>query len=130
MNAITSSVGTGGTNLTGDVRLVQMLLNNWLQKLKRPPLRVDGIVGPKTIAEISNYQRSRGGQPDGRIDPTGPTLKALIALQLNMLYEGVSKEFLAIARAGMPQTQRVTAPTSNNDLEHYLNDLLQAAKRL
>ena len=75
---IHASVGRGGVNRFVDVRVVQELLN----KHRRPPMQpltLDGIVGPKTIAAIEAFQRRVLStiQPDGRVDPDGPTLRAL-----------------------------------------------------
>jgi len=41
------------------------------------PLAVDGLVGPLTIAAIEKYQRRQLGWADGRVDPDGPTIRAL-----------------------------------------------------
>jgi peptidoglycan hydrolase-like protein with peptidoglycan-binding domain len=77
--SIRGSVGRGGTNRFEDVCVVQELLN----KQSIPPLSplaVDGIVGPKTIAAIESFQRRvlSISHPDGRVDPGGPTLAALV----------------------------------------------------
>jgi hypothetical protein len=79
--SITASVGLGGVNRKDDSMTVQELLN------KVPPdqggpvplLAVDGLPWQKTIAAIKNFQRVQVGfnQPDGRVDPGGPTLAAL-----------------------------------------------------
>ncbi len=69
-----------------DVKVVQNLLNANLQKI--PPtaaLRVDGVVGPRTIGAIEQFQRKVVGlmQPDGRVDPNGKTIHALNASSSN-----------------------------------------------
>jgi hypothetical protein len=81
MKTITASVGFGGRNLTTDTRTVQELLNNAQTNSGQPPIAVDGIVGPKTIGAIREFQQSRLGFNDGRVDPGGPTIRALNALQ-------------------------------------------------
>jgi len=62
------SVGRGGKNNTADVKAVQKALG----------LADDGKCGPKTIGAIEAFQKKQGrGKADGRIDPGGPTAKAL-----------------------------------------------------
>ena len=75
---IRASVGRGGVNRFEDVRVVQELLNKHTPP-RMQPLTVDGIVGPKTIAAIEDFQRRVLSMihPDGRVDPDGPTLRAL-----------------------------------------------------
>ena len=80
MATILQPVGRGGANLPTDVQLVQMLLNRRIAELAPSrPLRVDGQLGPKTIAAIEAFQsRVVGMDPaDGRIDLHGKTLRAL-----------------------------------------------------
>lgn len=79
MRAIAKAVGFGGTNYATDVMTVQGLLS------KVPPnkggpvpfLVIDGICGPLTIAAIHQFQLVNIGSADDRVDPGGPTLKAL-----------------------------------------------------
>ncbi|MPZ59115.1 MAG: hypothetical protein GEU91_22035 [Rhizobiales bacterium] len=73
------SVGQGGANLLADVRAVQARLNAIPAGAGGPTplLDIDGIAGPKTIAAIHRYQRTKLGFSDGRVDPTGPTWKSL-----------------------------------------------------
>lgn len=97
MDTLTSSVGIDGANKASDAKFVQMLLNNWLASSRQDPLRLDGLVGPKTIKAISSFQRESQLAPDGRIDPHGPTIKALIALQFEQLYKGVATSTLDAA---------------------------------
>jgi hypothetical protein len=75
---ISASVGRQGVNTRGDVSSVQQLINDHLPAPLRP-LSVDGLCGPHTIAAIEQVQRSflRIPHPDGRINPNGPTLRAL-----------------------------------------------------
>ena len=77
--AISASVGFGGKNLAADVRTVQKLLNAVPQIAGGPvpPLAVDGLVGPKTIAAIQRFQKAQLGWSDGRVDPGGPTIQRL-----------------------------------------------------
>ena len=73
-------MGTPNANLPQDVRTIQKLLNAQMAKLMpMTALGEDGVIGPKTIAAIEEFQRRVVGmsQPDGRVDPGGATLKAL-----------------------------------------------------
>lgn len=74
---ISASVGKGGVNLRNDTLRIQEALNIFRQQQNLTLLKVDGIVGPKTIAAITHFQQSHTRIVDGRIDPRGPTLQAL-----------------------------------------------------
>ncbi len=79
--SIRASVGAGGVNLSADVRLVQQLLNHQKpQAYTYGPIAVDGKVGPQTIGAITQYQSAvvRLSRPDGRVDPGGQTIQALV----------------------------------------------------
>jgi peptidoglycan hydrolase-like protein with peptidoglycan-binding domain len=76
---ISRSVGTGGANLKKDVRYVQALLNYWRLENGRLRIKVDGLVGPVTVGAIRDFQQLRAGIVDGRVDPYGPSIKALEA---------------------------------------------------
>lgn len=72
------TVGLGGRNRPGDVRLVQTLLN----RSRMPgvaPLRVDGLVGPATLAALSAFQSRRVGmrRPDRLVEPGRATFRRL-----------------------------------------------------
>lgn len=80
--SIRFSVGRGGQNvLPQDVMTVQYLLNCVPPSKGGPSteLVIDGIVGPKTMEAIANFQRGGLSSPDGRVDPGGPTLSRLQA---------------------------------------------------
>jgi uncharacterized protein (TIGR02594 family) len=80
MAMILQSVGRDGANVRSDVELVQTLVNKHIALLKpMRPLRVDGQVGPRTIAAIEEFQRRVIGmdQPDGLVDRHGRTIKSL-----------------------------------------------------
>lgn len=82
---IGSSVGKGGTNAKADVRIVQAFLNSTPPEDGGPLLLLaeDGIIGPKTQAAIDKIQKKVLRRQDGRIDPQGPTIKALTTLICN-----------------------------------------------
>jgi peptidoglycan hydrolase-like protein with peptidoglycan-binding domain len=87
---ITHSVGKAGGNIKSEVRYVQALLNVWREQQKLLALKLDGLVGPKTIGAIEEFQRAKTGFVDGRVDPNGATIKSLEAL-----IEPVSRELKA-----------------------------------
>jgi peptidoglycan hydrolase-like protein with peptidoglycan-binding domain len=83
------SVGCQGVNESGDVRLVQRLLNADLTRRGKPLLVVDGLVGPKTIGAITDYQKHyKLPFVDGRVDRDGPTIQDLIARSYRVLLRG------------------------------------------
>lgn len=97
MPRIIASVGQGGENRPGDVRTVQRLLNQF-QLPGLTALEVDGFAGEQTFRAIRTFQSKRLGRksPDGRVDPHGPTLRALL--------DGPKPEG---AKAGGPKTAAV-----------------------
>ena len=52
-------------------------------------LKVDGIVGPKTIAGIEQYQRRKALAVDGRINPNGQTFNSLKGSLLDGIRQGI-----------------------------------------
>lgn len=78
---ISKSVGRGGVNLAADVRAVQKLLAGQ-PRAPRPVVQVTGRIDDPTIAAIEEFQRRvlRVGNPDGRVDPRGRTLRGLLGL--------------------------------------------------
>jgi hypothetical protein len=82
--SIFSSVGRFGTNLFGDVTIIQQLINLKIPARLRPlgplrPLDVDGLCGPATISAIEKVQRHdlRMAQPTGKVEPDDPTFNFL-----------------------------------------------------
>jgi len=84
-NAIKFSVGREGKNSSSDVKLIQKLLND--NFLKTGKLKVDGVIGPKTILMIEQYQRDvlKMQRPDGLIAPGGKTWKSLNAAGTSLI---------------------------------------------
>jgi hypothetical protein len=74
---ITASVGSSGVNRRDDVALVQFLLNDWRERNGRRPITQDGLVGPKTIGAIRDFQGTVTHIVDGRVDPVGSAMRAL-----------------------------------------------------
>lgn len=83
-------VGSGGKNHPDDTRLVQSLLNAAAGQLRiNRTLKIDGLIGPLTIAAIMDIQKLRGCVVDGRVDPGNKTIRVLleIAKQSNFSIE-------------------------------------------
>lgn len=80
MQKILASVGRGGKNNDSDVKVVQQLLNKHRIPRHTTPLRIDGLVGSKTITRIEAFQKSivKMIPPDGRVDPNGKTIAVLL----------------------------------------------------
>ena len=80
--AISASVGAGGVNRKDDVLAVQQLLNQASSIVGSPrqPIAADGLVGPKTIAAIREFQSTQLGFSDGRVDPNHKTIGRLNVL--------------------------------------------------
>lgn len=121
------SVGRGAFNNPADVRVVQHLLNDVGTPGARP-LKVDGAVGPLTISAILAFQRSNGGSTDGRIDPTGATLKRLISRHFANIGQGVEPGLRAtlapaIAAGGAP-------PLDHPRLQQLLAEYFRMLKAL
>lgn len=73
---ISASVGQGGANKKEDVARVQALLDT----RGFDPGPADGIVGPRTLQCILDFQRRFLKQPDGRVDPNGRSWRELNGL--------------------------------------------------
>lgn len=58
------SIGSSGPA----VMALQLELNSWLPTQK-PPLKADGIFGPKTLARVKVFQSNNGLKPDGIVGP-------------------------------------------------------------
>src|SRR6185295_10668343 len=69
--SLVAPVGLGGLNRAADVMTVQFLLNCVPVSQGGPvkDLAVDGIIGPKTIQAIAQFQKTQFGWSDGRVDP-------------------------------------------------------------
>lgn len=76
---ISGSVGAGGMNKTADVRVIQTALNDISAEDGGTvtPLKVDGIAGTLTRSAITRYQQKNVTIIDGRVDPNGPTIRAM-----------------------------------------------------
>jgi len=83
MPSLTAPVGKGCVNRPQDARLVQQLLDRF-RPSPLPLIKVDGTVGPRTIAAIELFQKTvvKMRKPDSVVSPGGITLKALSRDQL------------------------------------------------
>ncbi len=123
MIMITGSVGQGGQNGRQDVIQIQQLLNRNIQKLRTlRPLSVDGLVGPKTIGAIIEYQRRVVGlsRPDGRVDARGKTIASLTAspgVAQRGLSKDVAKEIVKVVSNDPECRSRISSV-----LRHFLPD--------
>ena len=80
--SITADVGKAiSRNLVNDVKIVQEMLNAVPRSKGGPEtkLLVDGMVGPKLVAAIRQFQAMLGGAPnvDGKVTPDGKIMAAL-----------------------------------------------------
>ena len=81
MTIISGSVGNKGRNNRHDVIIIQGLINKNIKSLSPLlPLKTDGECGPVTTGMIKEFQRKvlHVAFPDGRVDPNGKTLDALV----------------------------------------------------
>ena len=78
---IDRSVGQAGANQSNDVFKIQYALDQVapIDGGPTPPLKIDGLCGPKTIKAIRDFQMKQFGWSgaDGRIDPGKQTIKRL-----------------------------------------------------
>lgn len=72
---LSSSVGKKGTNHSGDIKIIQQVINSRTD-LRGPlaVLKVDGKYGDKTQDAIDKVQSSLMSKPDGRIDAFGGSI--------------------------------------------------------
>src|ERR1017187_6347403 len=73
----TPSDGAGGGKVSKDGRYGERLLNASRGGTGQTELKEDSVVGPKTMKAIEELQRSKTVFHDDRVDPDGPTVKAL-----------------------------------------------------
>jgi putative chitinase len=76
---IAGPVGPNGTNRFEDVKAIQILLNMNGTRTGLPPIVEDGTWGDGTNHAVLNFQAvvMRIANPDGRVDPSGATLREL-----------------------------------------------------
>lgn len=81
---ISSPVGDHARNIAEDVRTVQRFLNGVPPGNGGPgkSLKIDGVAGPLTKGAIRQFQSRHLRRADGRVDPEGPTLQKLRALNV------------------------------------------------
>jgi hypothetical protein len=84
---ISQPVGRNGANLRREVQYVQALLNIFRAEHGSTALDLDGLVGPKTIGAIEEFQTAVTGVVDGRVDPGAQAITALEAQTAAVLDE-------------------------------------------
>jgi len=94
---ILKSVGRNGVNSSGDVRVVQRLLNDYLA-VDAKLLKVDGNAGPKTLAAIMEFQTEIGASVDGQVDPNGDTIRKLAEFHLKNAMSGTNPQIVALLK--------------------------------
>ncbi len=120
--SILQPVGDGAKakNLYDDVVTIQQLLNEITPQNggPNPPLKVDGICGPKTKAAIQNFQLKHFGWKlaDARVDPDGATLKKMNELAGAGDYKSLGFRM----RRLQPDSQNVVASQTQIFLLQYL----------
>lgn len=116
--------GRGLANRTDDVRTVQLALNS-----ADIPVKVDGLFGPRTEDAVRTAQRQLNGisdidgaitslKVDGRIDPRGPTQRAV---------RGLARRVVAQTR--MPSTDKPPPWWRTQDLGRVKDDTVSANRR-
>ena len=105
---LAAAVGPGAPNRRNDVAYVQKLLNRSLHNTPHGhAFAEDGVFGPKTAVAIIEFQRRylKQSNPDGRIDPNGPTIRSLL-VHARKPFPPHVKAFIQMASAGA----RATSP--------------------
>lgn len=106
---LSSSVGKSGVNHSGDVNIIQQIINS-RNDLREPleKLKVDGKYGDKTQEAIDKVQSSILSKPDGRVDPTGRTINKLwpVAYAKPTGLEMRSKDSYGYGHHGAPRGHR------------------------
>lgn len=115
---IQESVGKGGKNKNGDVRIVQTLLNNHGNNLT-----VDGDCGAKTIAAIEKFQKEKLGfsKADGRVDPGGKTWAGLSAGASTTPTETTTEETTTPTDTTVPTDTTQPVDTTAGEVEEALS---------
>ena len=122
-----STVGKGGRNLSTDVLIVQSKLN----KFSLAPLRAlkeDGIAGKLTVASIEAFQARYAGisQPDGRVDPGGRTLQALMKSPMGSV-PAIAGNPPSKAAGQQPQQIQIYGKQLDQEGFRVLSEILESA---
>ncbi len=109
MSQLKVSVGPGKPNLKADVLLVK-LLNCAGSALQTEPLKLDGIFGPKTAADILAYQALVLGmrRPNGVVDPGERTIRSLMRGEREGRSVGRAAAVVGLVRGEHNATQHTT----------------------
>ena len=77
---------------------VQILLNDWRVRNGLSQITVDGIIGPETNGAIKLFQDRQTSSRDDRVDPNGPTIRALEAAHLDGVLSGRFSDYVRNAQ--------------------------------
>ncbi|MFM2415627.1 MAG: hypothetical protein RL385_350, partial [Pseudomonadota bacterium] len=121
MTEISASVGSGGSNQAGDVRMVQRLLNDYRSRVGLTLLEVDGVASPLTNAAITEFQTRRSliEKSPGRMEPGGATIRQL----QTELFSGIAQGVVRFDVANPPK--RAPDPNMVSELQQRISDALK-----
>lgn len=119
------SVGQGGRNLASDATYVQLLLADWQMVNSQQPIKVDGIVGPKTIAAIRAFQAKNIAVTDGLVEPNRSSIKALERSHLKVVMNVIASPVLKYALARRSGVASGVAAKSPDELFRLYLDALR-----
>lgn len=125
-------VGNGGINERRDVLTIQTLLNLDLRAFPAnagphggplSPIKEDGKMGGETIGRIAMFQSTveANPSPNGRVDPSGPTLDALQAVLPSTLSVAILRGIMIHVAA----FQRATVADAAKYLPHLITFMPQ-----
>lgn len=120
---LTASVGAGGANHPKDARYLQYLLVDWRRTNNLPPIAIDGVVGPRTVDAIRNFQQRETRQVDGRVDPNGPTLRRLEECHMGNVFAGIRYSPPVRPWPGAPPPDQRTDSEAEDLFRRYLKEL-------
>ncbi|MBV9175247.1 MAG: hypothetical protein JOZ81_34765 [Chloroflexi bacterium] len=127
---ITGSVGDQGNNVPREVQYVQALLNVHRADTGADALALDGIVGPKTISAIRDFQTAVTGQVDGLVEPGKAAITALETLTADIVPEVRTIGSLALVLSWEPvqvEPQPVEEPSlDDSELMTLVGSILDA----
>ena len=109
---ITKSVGKGGVNLPADVGIVRQLLAAFVAKSGKPPLAA-GPMDQPMIDAITAFQTGVMllAMPDGRVDPGGKTITALLKEAAKPGTPAPSASAVSVTYgSGVPATAQLVSP--------------------
>lgn len=131
MSQLKVSVGPGKPNLKADVLLVQKLLNAAGSALQTEPLKLDGIFGPKTAADILAYQALVLGmrRPNGVVDPGERTIRSLMRGEREGRSVGRAAAVVGLVRGNTQHNTQPNTQTSRPvEVQAFIDFALPASR--